>query len=99
MDWISLTAVLDARTRCEYACVHVVSEADVRGVSTRRVGGPVEAPGISSSSMSEVPQLAEAVTPSASSAPFAEQHNERVMLRRYMSLENLNEVRMWIIKI
>ena len=39
-DWL-----LDARTRSERAFVQVVPEAYVRGISTRRVEGPVEALG------------------------------------------------------
>ncbi len=48
-DWL-----LDVRTRAERAFVQVVSEAYVRGVSTRRVEGLVEALGIASLSKSQV---------------------------------------------
>jgi transposase-like protein len=52
-DWL-----LDARTRSERAFVQVVSEAYVRGVSTRRVAGLVETLGIASLSKSQVSELA-----------------------------------------
>jgi transposase-like protein len=52
-DWL-----LDARTRSERAFIQVVAEAYVRGVSTRRVEGLVEALGISSLSKSQVSELA-----------------------------------------
>ncbi len=52
-DWL-----LDARTRSERAFIQVVSEAYVRGVSTRRVVGLVETLGISSLSKSQVSELA-----------------------------------------
>jgi transposase-like protein len=52
-DWL-----LDARTRAERAFVQVVAEAYVRGVSTRRVEGLVEALGIASLSKSQVSELA-----------------------------------------
>ncbi len=52
-DWL-----LDARTRSERAFVQVVAEAYVRGVSTRRVEGMVEALGISPLSKSHVSELA-----------------------------------------
>ena len=50
--------LLDARTRAERAFVQVVAEAYVRGVSTRRVEGLVEALGIASLSKSQVSELA-----------------------------------------
>ena len=50
--------LLDARTRSERAFVQVVTEAYVRGVSTRRVEGLVEALGIASLSKSQVSELA-----------------------------------------
>jgi transposase-like protein len=50
--------LLDARTRSERAFVQVVAEAYVRGVSTRRVEGLVEALGIASLSKSQVSELA-----------------------------------------
>ncbi|MFV1963380.1 MAG: IS256 family transposase [Acidimicrobiia bacterium] len=50
--------LLDARTRSERAFIQVVAEAYVRGVSTRRVEGLVEALGISSLSKSQVSELA-----------------------------------------
>ena len=52
-DWL-----LDARTRSERAFIQVVSEAYVRGVSTRRVEGLVETLGISSLSKSQVSEMA-----------------------------------------
>ena len=52
-DWL-----LDARTRSERAFIQVVSEAYVRGVSTRRVEGLVEALGIASLSKSQVSEMA-----------------------------------------
>ena len=52
-DWL-----LDARTRAERAFCQVVAEAYVRGVSTRRVEGLVEALGIASLSKSQVSELA-----------------------------------------
>jgi len=52
-DWL-----LDARTRSERAFIQVVAEAYVRGVSTRRVEGLVEALGISSLSKSQVSEMA-----------------------------------------
>ena len=52
-DWL-----LDARTRSERAFIQVVSEAYVRGVSTRRVEGLVETLGIASLSKSQVSELA-----------------------------------------
>ena len=52
-DWL-----LDARTRAERAFVQVVAEAYVRGVSTRRVEGLVEALGVASLSKSQVSELA-----------------------------------------
>ena len=52
-DWL-----LDARTRSERAFIQVVSEAYVRGVSTRRVEGLVETLGISSLSRSQVSEMA-----------------------------------------
>jgi transposase-like protein len=51
--------LLDARTRAERAFVQVVAEASVRGISTRRVEGLVEALGIASLSKSQVSELAE----------------------------------------
>ena len=50
--------LLDARTRSERAFVQVVTEAYVRGISTRRVGGLVEALGVTSLSKSQVSELA-----------------------------------------
>jgi putative transposase len=50
--------LLDARTRSERAFIQVVTEAYVRGVSTRRVEGLVEALGVSSLSKSQVSELA-----------------------------------------
>lgn len=50
--------LLDARTRSERAFIQVVAEAYVRGVSTRRVEGLVEALGIASLSKSQVSELA-----------------------------------------
>lgn len=50
--------LLDARTRSERAFVQVVAEAYVRGISTRRVEGLVEALGIASLSKSQVSELA-----------------------------------------
>jgi putative transposase len=52
-DWL-----LDARTRSERAFIQVVSEAYVRGVSTRRVEGLVETLGITSLSKSQVSEMA-----------------------------------------
>ena len=52
-DWL-----LDARTRSERAFIQVVAEAYVRGVSTRRVEGLVEALGVASLSKSQVSELA-----------------------------------------
>jgi len=52
-DWL-----LDARRRSERAFIQVVSEAYVRGVSTRRVEGLVETLGISSLSKSQVSEMA-----------------------------------------
>jgi len=53
--------LLDARTRSERAFIQVVAEAYVRGVSTRRVEGLVEALGISSLSKSQVSELAKSL--------------------------------------
>ena len=50
--------LLDARTRSERAFIQVVAEAYVRGVSTRRVEGLVEALGVASLSKSQVSELA-----------------------------------------
>ena len=50
--------VLDARTRSERAFVQVVTEAWVRGISTRWVEGLVEAAGVTSLSKSQVSELA-----------------------------------------
>ena len=50
--------LLDARTRSERVFIQVVSEAYVRGVSTRRVEGLVEALGVASLSKSQVSELA-----------------------------------------
>ena len=50
--------LLDARTRSERAFVQVVTEAYVRGISTRRVEGLVEALGVTSLSKSQVSELA-----------------------------------------
>jgi len=50
--------LLDARRRSERAFIQVVSEAYVRGVSTRRVEGLVETLGIASLSKSQVSELA-----------------------------------------
>ena len=50
--------LLGSRTRAERALVQVVAEAYVRGVSTRRVEGLVEALGIASLSKSQVSELA-----------------------------------------
>ena len=50
--------LLDARTRSERAFIQVVTEAYVRGVSTRRVEGLVETLGISSLSKSQVSEMA-----------------------------------------
>ena len=52
-DWL-----LDARTRSERAFIQVVTEAYVRGVSTRRVEGLVETLGITSLSKSQVSEMA-----------------------------------------
>ena len=52
-DWL-----LDARTRSERAFIQVVTEAYVRGVSTRRVEGLVETLGVSSLSKSQVSEMA-----------------------------------------
>ena len=52
-DWL-----LDARTRSERAFIQVVAEADVRGVSTRRVEGLVETLGVTSLSKSQVSEMA-----------------------------------------
>lgn len=52
-DWL-----LDARRRSERAFIQVVTEAYVRGVSTRRVEGLVEALGVSSLSKSQVSAMA-----------------------------------------
>lgn len=52
-DWL-----LDARRRSERAFIQVVTEAYVRGVSTRRVEGLVEALGVSSLSKSRVSEMA-----------------------------------------
>lgn len=52
-DWLQ-----DAKTRSERAFIQVVSEAYVRGVSTRRVEGLVEALGITSLSKSQVSEMA-----------------------------------------
>ena len=46
------------RTRSERAFVQVVTEAYVRGISTRRVEGLVEALGVTSLSKSQVSELA-----------------------------------------
>ena len=53
LEWL-----LDARTRSERAFVQVVTEAYVRGVSTRKVEGLVEALGVMSLSKSQVSELA-----------------------------------------
>ena len=50
--------LLGSRTRAERALVQVVAEAYVRGVSTRRVEGLVEALGVASLSKSQVSELA-----------------------------------------
>jgi len=50
--------LLASRTRAERALVQVVAEAYVRGVSTRRVEGLVEALGVASLSKSQVSELA-----------------------------------------
>ena len=50
--------LLDARTRSERAFVQVVTEAYVRGISTRKVEGLVEALGVTSLSKSQVSELA-----------------------------------------
>ena len=50
--------LLDARTRSERAFIQVVTEAYVRGVSTRRVEGLVETLGITSLSKSQVSEMA-----------------------------------------
>ena len=50
--------LLGSRTRAERALVQVVAEAYVRGVSTRRVEGLVEALGVASLSRSQVSELA-----------------------------------------
>lgn len=50
--------LLDARTRSERAFVQVVAEAYVRGISTRKVEGLVEALGVTSLSKSQVSELA-----------------------------------------
>jgi putative transposase len=50
--------LLDARRRSERAFIQVVSEAYVRGVSTRRVEGLVEALGVASLSKSQVSEMA-----------------------------------------
>lgn len=50
--------LLDALTRSERAFVQVVTEAYVRGISTRRVEGLVEALGVTSLSKSQVSELA-----------------------------------------
>jgi len=50
--------LLGSRSRAEKALVEVVAEAYVRGVSTRRVEGLVEALGIASMSKSQVSELA-----------------------------------------
>ena len=50
--------LLDARTRSERAFVQVVTEAYVRGVSTRKVEGLVETLGVTSLSKSQVSELA-----------------------------------------
>jgi putative transposase len=55
-DWL-----LDARTRSERAFIQVVTEAYVRGVSTRRVEGLVETLGISSLSKSQVSEMAKSL--------------------------------------
>ena len=55
-DWL-----LDARTRSERAFIQVVAESYVRGVSTRRVEGLVEALGISSLSKSQVSEMAKSL--------------------------------------
>ena len=52
-DWL-----LDARTRSERAFIQVVTEAYVRGVSTRRVEGLVETLGVTSLSKSQVSEMA-----------------------------------------
>ena len=50
--------LLDARTRSERAFIQVVTEAYVRGVSTRRVEGLVETLGVTSLSKSQVSEMA-----------------------------------------
>jgi transposase-like protein len=50
--------LLSSRTRAERALVQVVAEAYVRGVSTRRVEGLVEALGVASLSKSQVSEMA-----------------------------------------
>jgi transposase-like protein len=50
--------LLDARRRSERAFIQVVSEAYVRGVSTRRVEGLVETLGVASLSKSQVSEMA-----------------------------------------
>lgn len=50
--------LLDARRRSERAFIQVVTEAYVRGVSTRRVEGLVETLGVASLSKSQVSELA-----------------------------------------
>ena len=50
--------LLDARTRSERAFVQVVTEAYVRGISTRKVEGLVETLGVTSLSKSQVSELA-----------------------------------------
>jgi len=52
-DWL-----LDARRRSERAFIQVVTEAYVRGVSTRRVEGLVETLGVTSLSKSQVSEMA-----------------------------------------
>ena len=55
-DWL-----LDARTRSERAFIQVVTEAYVRGVSTRRVEGLVETLGVSTLSKSQVSEMAKSL--------------------------------------
>jgi len=50
--------LLDVRTRSERAFVQVATEACVRGISTRKVEGLVEALGVTSLSKSHVSELA-----------------------------------------
>jgi len=55
-DWL-----LDCRTRSERAFIQVVTEAYVRGVSTRRVEGLVETLGVTSLSKSQVSEMAKSL--------------------------------------